>query len=675
MSHPSSPSGLARFLPILSWVPRYQRMWLRPDLIAGITVAALVVPKSLGYAGIAGVPIEYGLYAAAAGAILYAIFGLSGQIATGPSSALAAVAAGALVSAGIATGSGDAVALVAAVTIASGLMFLVLRLFRMGWISQFLSKPVITGFLFGAAIEVVIGELPKITGTSAEGTNSWQKLLSWVEGLSATDLTTVVVGVASLVLIFGLKVAAPRLPGALVLLVLGLAASIVLGLGERGVTLIGEVPRGLPSIAIPDPDFVGQNITVILTAAVGLLLIGFSQTAGDARSFASKHGARVDIDQESVAQGAANIGSGLLQGIPVSTSLSASSLADSSGAKTQLASLTTGAVVVLTMILLAPLFSDLPTAVLAAIIIQAVVSGMMDVPQMRRLYRVLRTDFWIAMIALVSVLTAGVLAGVVIGVFLSLGYLIYISASPAMPELGRKPGTRAFRSVDDEPEVTTYPGLLVMRIDSSLYFANSEAPEDRLRELVQAADPSITHHRARLRGHQLHRLPGVRGHRQGHRSGRLQRHRHPPRPRQGRPGHARAGGRRGARSSRYARRLPGGVRGRRRPDRGRRCHALSAMRPAPRARRRRGHMARRRRSAGTSAPPTSKQLRKRLRKAEDQLLDASAKRDRAQARVEALSIIADELRAQLAEAEKAARSAQANAAGDHEATNGAGSAA
>ena len=491
MSHPSSPSGLARFLPILSWVPRYQRTWLRPDLIAGITVAALVVPKSLGYAGIAGVPIEYGLYAAAAGAILYAIFGLSGQIATGPSSALAAVAAGALVSAGIATGSGDAVALIAAVTIASGLMFLVLRLFRMGWISQFLSKPVITGFLFGAAIEVVIGELPKITGTSAEGTNSWQKLLSWVEGLSATDLTTVVVGVASLVLIFGLKVAAPRLPGALVLLVLGLAASVVLDLGERGVTLIGEVPRGLPSVAFPELDFVGQNITVILTAAVGLLLIGFSQTAGDARSFASKHGARVDIDQESVAQGAANIGSGLLQGIPVSTSLSASSLADSSGAKTQLSSLTTGAVVVLTMILLAPLFSDLPTAVLAAIIIQAVVSGMMDVPQMRRLYRVLRTDFWIAMIALVSVLTAGVLAGVVIGVFLSLGYLIYISASPAMPELGRKPGTRAFRSVDDEPEVTTYPGLLVMRIDSSLYFANSEAPEDRLRERVQDADPPI----------------------------------------------------------------------------------------------------------------------------------------------------------------------------------------
>ncbi len=485
----AKPSRLARILPIFAWAPRYRRKWLRPDVIAGITVAALVVPKSLGYAGIAGVPIEYGLYAAAAGAIIYGLFGLSGQIATGPSSALAAVAAGALISAGIAAGSGEAIALVAAITIASGLMFLVLTLLRMGWISQFLSKPVITGFLFGAAIQVVIGELPKLTGTSAEGSNSWQKLWSWMQSLPESDLTTLVLGVASLVLIFGLKVVAPRVPGALVLLVAGLALSILLDLGERGVTLIGDVPRGLPSIVFPELGYFSDNIAVIITAAVGLLLIGFSQTAGDARAFASKHGERVDINQESTAQGAANIGSGLLQGIPVSTSLSASSLNDTSGAKTQLSSLTTGAVVVLTMIFLAPLFSDLPKAVLAAIIIQAVVGGMMNVPEMQRLYRVLRPDFWIAMIALISVLTAGVLAGVVVGVFLSLGYLIYLSASPNMPELGRRPDSRAFRSVDEEPTVITYPGLLVMRIDSSLYFANSEAPEDRLRELFQDADP------------------------------------------------------------------------------------------------------------------------------------------------------------------------------------------
>jgi len=176
-SKQTEPRGIARYIPILQWLPKYERSWLRLDLIAGLTVGALVVPKSLGYAGIAGVPIEYGLYAAAAGAILYAFFGTSRQIATGPSSALAAVAAGAVITAGVG-GSEQAVTLVASITFVTGILFLLLALLKMGWISQFLSKAVITGFLFGAAIQVVIGELSKLTGTSVEGSNSWQKLFS-----------------------------------------------------------------------------------------------------------------------------------------------------------------------------------------------------------------------------------------------------------------------------------------------------------------------------------------------------------------------------------------------------------------------------------------------------------------------------------------------------------------
>ena len=187
------PNRLARLIPLLQWAPQYERRWLRPDLIAGLTVTALVVPKALGYAGIARVPIQYGLYAAAAGAILYAIFGTSRQISTGPSSALAAVAASAVLVTGL-SGDEDAVALVAAITLVTGVLFLLLALLKMGWISQFLSKAVITGFLFGAAIEVVIGELPKITGTSIEGSSAWQKLFSWVQGLADTDGTTLLVG-------------------------------------------------------------------------------------------------------------------------------------------------------------------------------------------------------------------------------------------------------------------------------------------------------------------------------------------------------------------------------------------------------------------------------------------------------------------------------------------------
>ncbi|MEA2000327.1 MAG: SulP family inorganic anion transporter, partial [Actinomycetota bacterium] len=362
----AAPKGVARFLPILQWAPQYRREWLRLDLVAGLAVAALVVPKSLGYAGIAGVPIQHGLFAAAAGTILYAVFGTARQISTGPSSALAAVAGSAVL---LASASGeDAVALVAAITILTGVLFLLLAIFRMGWISQFLSKAVITGFLFGAAIEVVVGELPKLTGTSIEGSNTWRKLYSWLGTLPDTDGETLLLGLVSLAVILGVRFADTPVPGALVLVIGGLVASVALGFDERGIALVGDVPRGLGGVVLPDFGFIVDNISVIGPAALGLLLIGFSQTAGDAREFASKHRYRIDINQESVAQGVSNLGSGLLQGIPVSTSLSASSLNDESGARTPVASLTTGVLIVLTLLFLAPLFSDLPKAVLAALI-------------------------------------------------------------------------------------------------------------------------------------------------------------------------------------------------------------------------------------------------------------------------------------------------------------------
>src|SRR5881227_2963429 len=203
-----------RLVPMVGWIHSYERSWLRGDLIAGVAVAALVVPKNLGYAGIAGVPLQNGLYAAAAGAILYAVFGTSRQISTGPSSGLAAVAASAVAVAGI-TGAQDVASFVAAITLASGVLFLLLAVLKMGWVAQFLSRAVVTGFLFGAAIDVVIGELPKLTGTKVTGSNPFQELWSWLSGLGQTQSTTVWVGATSLVVIFGLRRIAPRVPGAL----------------------------------------------------------------------------------------------------------------------------------------------------------------------------------------------------------------------------------------------------------------------------------------------------------------------------------------------------------------------------------------------------------------------------------------------------------------------------
>jgi len=474
---------------MVGWIRSYDRSWLRGDLVAGIAVAALIVPKNLGYAGIAGIPLQNGLYAAAAGAILYAVFGTSRQISTGPSSGLAAVAASAVVAAKI-TGVEDVASFVATITLASGLLFLLLAVFKMGWIAQFLSRAVVTGFLFGAAIDVVIGELPKLTGTEVSGSNPLQELRSWFGALGATSVATLVVGLVSLVVIFGLRAVAPRIPGALVLVVGGLLASRIFDLGAHGVALVGEVPRGLPTPALPRWSIVSTHATTIAVAAVALVLIGFSQTAGDSRSFAAKHRYRIDINQESVAQGMANVGAGLFQGMPVSTSLSASSLNDHSGARSGLASLTSGVIVLLTLLILAPLFSKLPKPVLAALIIEAVVMGMMDLPEMRRLFRVQRFDFWIAVAAITGTLIFGVLAGVMIGIGLSLLWLISVATRPPMPLLGREPGTQVFRELDEHPSDEQFPGVVVLRLDGGLFFATSDALEDRVRE-VALSTPNI----------------------------------------------------------------------------------------------------------------------------------------------------------------------------------------
>jgi SulP family sulfate permease len=472
-------------LPVVRMIRSYERRWLRGDLVAGVTVAALIVPKNLGYAGIAGIPLQNGLYAAAAGAILYPIFGTSRQISIGPSSGLAAVAASAVLAAGI-TDKQDVATFVAGITLASGVLFLLLAVLRMGWIAQFLSRAVVTGFLFGAAIDVVIGELPKLTGTDVTGSNPLAELWSWLGTLGDVHGLTVIVGVVALVVVFGLRRIAPRVPGSLVLVVGGLVCAWLFDLGAHGVALVGDVPRGLPTFELPDGQVLWENAGTVAIAALALVLIGFSQTAGDARAFAAKHHYQIDIDQESVAQAATNIGAGLFQGMPVSTSLSASSLNDHSGARTGLASMTSGVTVLLTLLALAPLFSDLPKPVLAALIIEAVVMGMMDVPEMRRLARVQRFDFWIAVAAIIGTLAFGVLAGVMIGIGLSLVWLISVATHPAMPLLGRQPGTQVFRELDEHPDGERFPGVGVVRLDGGLFFATSDALEDRIRDIIQS---------------------------------------------------------------------------------------------------------------------------------------------------------------------------------------------
>jgi high affinity sulfate transporter 1 len=472
-------------VPLVGVLRTYRRGWLRGDVIAGFAVAALIIPKNLGYAGIAGIPLQNGLYAAAVAAILYAIFGTCRQISMGPSSGLAAVAASAVLTAGLDDPAQVAV-FVAGITVVSGLLFLIVALARMSWVARFLSRAVVTGFLFGAAIDVVIGELPKLTGTEASGSNAVRELWSWLASVPQAHALTLLVGLVSLVVVFGLRRLRPGVPGALVLVVGGLLANWAFGLADRGVSVVGDIPSGLPRLSIPDVGLLLDHAGTVVAAALALLLIGFSQTAGDARAFAAKHNYQIDINQESVAQALANTGAGLFQGMPVSTSLSASSLNDHSGARTGLASIVSGVTVLLALLFLAPLFSGLPKPVLAALIIEAVVMGMMDVAEMRRLARVQRFDFWIAVVAIVATLLVGVLAGVVIGVVLSLLWLVGVTTHPQLPELGRQRGSTAYRDVSTHPDDVLDRAVAVLRIDSGLFFASCEAVEDRVRDLAHA---------------------------------------------------------------------------------------------------------------------------------------------------------------------------------------------
>ena len=484
------PHGLSRVLPILSWLPNYDRSWLKNDVIAGLSVWALMVPTSLGYAAISGVPVQYGLYAAAAGLIAFALFTTSKQVTKGPSSSTAAVL-GAAVLAIASAGSDEAVAVAAVIVFVAGLLFIIMYLLKMGWVSEFLSASVLTGFTFGVAINVAAGELFKITGTESGGSNTWQKLWNWIIELPESNMPTLVVGVAALILVFAIKIFAPKVPGALVAVILGIGATAVFGLGEMGVELIAEVPAGLPSFTVPDLGLILDNWELILGAAVGLLLIGFSVTTAAVRDYAGKHNYRVDINQELLAQGASNIASSLFQGIFDNGSLSKSPINDQAGAKSQVSNLAQAFFIILTLLFLAPLFSYLPEAVLGAIIIQAVVTGMMDIPEMKRIYRVKHFEFAIAVAALLGVMTFGILQGVVIGVLLSLVWLVAVSALPYIPELGRKPGTRAFFDLEEHPDGETYPGLSILRFDGGLIFVNADALGDRLRNVRVNMDPPL----------------------------------------------------------------------------------------------------------------------------------------------------------------------------------------
>jgi SulP family sulfate permease len=480
------PSGLRRVLPVLTWLPAYERSSVRFDLIAGATVWGLLVPESIAYAGLAGLPPEAGLYTLLATLVAYALFGTSRHLVVAATSAASILLATAVASVGPAN-AGEYVANAAAVVLFCAGLLLLAGVLRLGFVAQFLSRPVLEGFVFGLAIFVTVKQLPKLFGIPKGEGNTVQQLVHLLTHLDETSWATLAVGVGALALLFGAEQLAPRLPGGLLALVLGIVISGALDLAQHGVAIVGTVPSGLPSVSVP--DIKPEDIATLMAAAAGMVLVIFSESLGAAQNFATKHGYEIDPNQELIALGVANAGSGFLGGLAAGGSLSQSAVNEGAGARSEVSPLVAAALILVTVLFLTPLFKNLPEAVLAALIIHAV-SHLWKVTQFKLYYREQRIEFWLGLATLSGVILIDVLPGLVIGVLAMLLLVIYTASKPHLGVLGRVPGVPgAYGDVERHPDYRQVPDLLVLRLEAVLFYANATLVRDRIKHLVGASDP------------------------------------------------------------------------------------------------------------------------------------------------------------------------------------------
>jgi sulfate permease, SulP family len=474
-------------VPILQWLPKYDRAWLRFDVIAGATVWGLLVPESIAYAGLAGLPPQAGLYTLLVTLAAYAVFGTSRHLiaaATSAAAVLLASSVGGLAGADAARYMSDAAGLV----LFCGGLFLIAGFLRLGFVAQFLSRPVMEGFVFGLAIFVTVSQLPKLFGIEKGSGDTIKQFIHLIAHLGNTSGATLAVGAGALVLLFAVERFAPKIPGGLVALVLGILVSSALSLSEHGVKIVGHVPSGLPTPGVPSLH--GGDVLPLITAAAGLLLVIFSESLGAADTFATKYGYEIDPNQELIALGVANAGSGLLGGLAGGGSLSQSAVNEGAGARSEVSPLIAAALILITVLVLTPLFKNLPEAVLAALIIHAV-SHLWKVAEMRRYYNLQRLEFWLALATLLGVITIEVLPGLVIGVGAMLLLVIYRASRPHVGSLARVPGERgAYGDVGRHPDYEPIPDVLVLRLEAPLFYANATPIRDRIKTLVGSSRPT-----------------------------------------------------------------------------------------------------------------------------------------------------------------------------------------
>jgi high affinity sulfate transporter 1 len=474
-------------IPVLDWMHGYRKDWIKPDLVAGVTAAAVVLPKALAYASVAGLPVEVGLYTAFVPMVIYALFGTSRPLSVSTSATLAILTAAALAQA---VPGGETAALMratATLTLLVGGMLALAALLRLGFVANFISDPVLTGFKAGIAVVIVLDQLPKLFGIHPEKGSFFHNVAALAMGIPHASWWTVAVGAATIAILVAFEHFYPRAPAPLIAVACGVGAVVLLGLPAHGVGVVGHIPTGLPSVVMPDFSLIGS----LWKDAAGIALMSFTETVAAGRAFVGNGEPMPKPNRELFATGLGNAAGAWLGAMPAGGGTSQTAVNRLAGARSQLAQLVTAAVTLGTMLLLAPLIGLMPHATLAAVVIVYSI-GLFSPADFRAILRIRRTEFLWALVALAGVVLLGTLQGIVVAIVVSLVALAYQVSNPPVYVLLKKPGTNVFRPVSAEhPGDDSIPGMLVLRPEGRIFFANAELVGQKMRGFIAEAAPRV----------------------------------------------------------------------------------------------------------------------------------------------------------------------------------------
>jgi high affinity sulfate transporter 1 len=475
---------LQQFFPITAWLPNYPRSELRSDLIAGLAIWALTVPQALAYAGIAGVPPVAGLYAVPLAMIAYAFLGTSRTLSVGPDSATALLSA-TTISALAVAGTSEHMTLTAVLAMLVGVFFLLFGLLRLGWVANFLATPVLKGFTQGLAVIIILGQVPKLLGIEGGKGYFFRQLWAIVSRLPQAHPMTVIVGLLSLLLLFNLPRIAPKAPASLITVIVAILAVSLFNLDAKGVDVVGTIQTGLPPLTLPTIPL--TQLQLLIPGALTIALVGYAESVAVAKTSAEVTGEEINSNQELVALGVANLGAGFSSGFVSMGSLSRGSVILAAGGRSQVVSLVNAGLVILTLLVLMPLFRNLPQATLGALVIEAMVRSLK--PQyVKKLRHIRIQEFRLFLIAFLGELFLGVFPGIALGVILSLLQIIRRGSYPGAAVLGKKPGKELYLNRNVYPQLETIPGLLIYRFDAQLVFINAPHFVTQLRQFIAESD-------------------------------------------------------------------------------------------------------------------------------------------------------------------------------------------